>query len=684
MQLATAKSETKGLGYFAGVDGLRAIAVAAVILFHLNSRWLPGGFVGVDIFFVISGFVVTSSVAHLNFHKFSAFLEFFYARRIKRIYPALTASLLASAVLYILFVPKAWLSDSIEQVGISAFFGVSNFVLAFNTDSYFAPQASFNPFTHTWSLAVEEQFYLVFPFLMYAYQRWGREARWRLRLIGIIAVLCASSLVASALLERANWQYGFYLIPSRFWELGVGMLLCLTYETWLPLLQSSPARLLALGCTSITLIGISFATATNSGFPFPMAFLPVLGSAGLIATLVACQNRGISTPMNHRAIVLLGKMSYSLYLWHWPIFVIMRWTVGLSSLPTYAAALMATLIASLPSYYWIELPLRSRAIFRRVSQKTLIFGGIASVLLLAACTQFGFEHKGKFSLSKTKEANAWYPDGSHALVNLAGCALDVSHHYVEEAWVEVFAPMGCRRPSTRGRVYVAGDSHATAYSRVLRRYALETGYTIWIYTIPGCSFLPIAKKTEVRCAKSSRAITADIANRLQPFDIVFLPSLRLDRYQDEGADSNNQDIQNAAPHPSGSGVEEAAIALRSFSNKHAVVILEAPTPLFKAPPFRCSDWFNAMNPVCAPGLSVSRPEIEARRRTVVEEMNTLKNAIPHVTIWDPLPYLCPTQTCNAFEHGKPLFFDGDHLSGYGNDVLFPAFKITLNASQRGL
>jgi hypothetical protein len=91
-----------------------------------------------------------------------------------------------------------------------------------------------------------------------------------------------------------------------------------------------------------------------------------------------------------------------------------------------------------------------------------------------------------------------------------------------------------------------------------------------------------------------------------------------------------------------------------------------------------------MNPVCAPGLSVSRQETEARRRTVVEEMNALKNAIPRVTIWDPLPYLCPTQTCNAFEDGKPLFFDGDHLSGYGNDVLFPAFKITLNASQRDL
>ncbi|MCW5569427.1 MAG: acyltransferase, partial [Dokdonella sp.] len=137
--------------YFAYIDGLRAIAVLGVIAYHLDSGWLPGGFAGVDVFFVISGFVVSASVARWNGSGLGGFLAYFYARRIRRIVPALVFCLLSTSLACTLFIPFAWLSSAIETTGRYAFFGLSNLYLASHNESYFSPTAEFNPYTHTWS-----------------------------------------------------------------------------------------------------------------------------------------------------------------------------------------------------------------------------------------------------------------------------------------------------------------------------------------------------------------------------------------------------------------------------------------------------------------------------------------------------------------------------------------------------
>lgn len=163
-------------GYVPHIDGLRAIAVLAVILFHLDPAWLPGGFTGVDVFFVISGFVVSASVHRLPPLSLGQSMLRFYARRIRRIAPALLACLLLTAVASVLFIPESWLSEASDKTGLMAFFGFSNWVLAAIGNDYFAPKAEFNPYTHTWSLGVEEQFYLLFPLLFLA---WARGVRGR-------------------------------------------------------------------------------------------------------------------------------------------------------------------------------------------------------------------------------------------------------------------------------------------------------------------------------------------------------------------------------------------------------------------------------------------------------------------------------------------------------------------------
>ena len=156
---------TTNNSYIPGIDGLRAIAVLSVALYHFDHTLLPGGFTGVDVFFVISGYVISKSLAASNSTNCAAFILGFYKRRILRIVPALLFFLIITSIASSLFVPDAWLSASNKRTAISAFFGVSNFYLVRSADGYFSDRIPFNPFVHTWSLAVEEQFYLFFPLI---------------------------------------------------------------------------------------------------------------------------------------------------------------------------------------------------------------------------------------------------------------------------------------------------------------------------------------------------------------------------------------------------------------------------------------------------------------------------------------------------------------------------------------
>jgi hypothetical protein len=165
-------------------------------------------------------------------------------------------------------------------------------------------------------------------------------------------------------------------------------------------------------------------------------------------------------------------------------------------------------------------------------------------------------------------------------------------------------------------------------------------------------------------------------------DFVFLPSLRIDRYRDQWGG----EFENTAPTATHgkSAALEARTFIQSLSQRGVHVVIEAPPPMFKSPPFRCSDWFNRTNPVCDAGFSVSREEIERRRSKVVEIAMAMTATIPDVTLWDPLPILCGQQECSAFENAVPLFFDGDHLSGYGNDKLYWSFAETLRRSSQAV
>jgi peptidoglycan/LPS O-acetylase OafA/YrhL len=317
--------------YRPDTDGLRAIAVLSVIAYHLNSAWLPGGFVGVDIFFVISGFVVAASLLHAPQHSFAKFAAFFYARRLMRIAPALIVVLIVSALLATLFIPRAWLSVFSDKTALHAVFGLSNWFMQRNTNNYFTPHAEFNPYTHTWSLGVEEQFYLIFPFLFFVWLKLRNRS-----IVGANALLITlgvASLVASALAITHAPTSAFYSILYRFWELAVGVAL-FQFSTRSTAKTVNTGRLRTLAANALPWIGITtiayaFAYVRTTAFPWPWVVLPVIGAACLIGGSAANVAHPLRKLISTGALVWIGKRSYSLYLWHWPILLLCagRWVL---------------------------------------------------------------------------------------------------------------------------------------------------------------------------------------------------------------------------------------------------------------------------------------------------------------------------------------------------------------------
>ncbi len=347
-----------GLDYRADLDGLRAVAVVPVILFHLGFPYTPGGYIGVDVFFVLSGYLITRQIAlELDQGRFS--LLGFYDRRIRRLFPALFAMLFVSTIIA-LFVLLPRDLDGFGESLVAAVLSISNFYFWSERD-YFSPAAETMPLLHTWSLAVEEQFYILFPALLLLAWPFGRTHVRH----GLIA-LAALSFAASIWTTRAAPDAAFYLLPTRAWELLIGSLLALS-----PVATPIPARLRTLA-TSIGLAGIGAAVFTyHAGTRFPgfAAALPAVGCALIIWAGQAPLTSSANPPAPSRPLVIrllawrplvfVGLISYSLYLWHWPLIVFARHWLPEPLTPTQAALVaLATFCIACVSWKFIEQPLR--------------------------------------------------------------------------------------------------------------------------------------------------------------------------------------------------------------------------------------------------------------------------------------------------------------------------------------
>ena len=636
--------------YIPTIDGLRALAVLSVMLFHLDASLLPGGFTGVDIFFVISGYVVARSLVNHSHSQFYSYIVAFYRRRVVRIFPALLFCLIVTTAIVVLFIPQAWLSKSISDTGLAAFLGWSNIALASNSDTYFSPSVEFNPFVHTWSLGVEEQFYVIFPVLFYFYLK----GKTRLALAGLAIISFALSVNYS----QTDTNSAYYLLTSRFWELAAGAILCQWHASQR---FREGGHSLAAAVIGLTCIVLGFIFASKSAFPFPWALLPVAGTVIVIHYFVCTTQHGaLSRVFSLPVIRYIGKISYSLYLWHWPVYTFFRWSVGLQTPLEWLLAVAITFVMAMFSYHIIEQRLSHAPRIAAMRPASTVGAGLAVILVSFAGATYAFDHQKRLSQSVTSNRYVWYPYYSHSSDVTKGNAL------------------------ADRTIYVIGDSHAGAYATMLRMLADETGINTQIHSQGGCGAVNMREPVmtaQSRCAQKLETWLSDIEKNAGPNDIVFFATLKAYRltnqyrmYPRTKDELESQIRSESALKKRDLAKDESIQIVQRMNQVTSNILTDAPKPVFSYIPFRCSDWFNHTNPTCEGGPWQDREQMEQMRKPVMENLQTLRASVPSLAVWDPLPALCNQTRCPVYDGEKTRYFDGDHLSAHGNRLLYPSFR----------
>lgn len=451
------------LTYRPEIDGLRCLAVAAVFIFHLKRQWLAGGYLGVDVFFVVSGFLITLGL-HAQSMSGQASLRQYYQRRIARILPAaFGVSLGALACATVLYQPHDAALAGRSLASVSQF--VQNMALS-GEDNYFDVSDDAQPYLHYWSLSVEEQFYVVFPILLLSCLRRFSPRR----TIWLLAGLLLASL-AAALVAHAEYPVlAFYLLPTRAWEILAGCALALHCAERSKVEGRPDAR--GLKPAGLLLIAIAFLFTSNEGHP-KWAVLAVVGTGSVLAG--SWQSTGTSFILNNRLCTFLGKISFSLYLVHWPIFSFVDYQGYLQ--PEHFRTLLKIVLSlsfALLSYYCLERPARK---WLRVPSRQ-----IAAYLFAIATVAVG--------VTLGRSAQAYY-------------RLDANRQQLQEGGIR-FAP-----DRETGRLVLVGDSYGTMYARTLRRLCTENNIRFTVLSSAGGDPLPDSSRAYEMWNDVERAVAAE-------------------------------------------------------------------------------------------------------------------------------------------------------------------------------
>ena len=652
--------------YLPELDGLRAFAVSIVIINHFNKNLMPSGFLGVDIFFLISGFVITSSLYSRSENNFWKFISSFYSRRIKRIFPALIFCVIISAIFLCFFndSPKYEIKSAITSL-----FGLSNFYFIKIAMDYFSQTAEINPFLHTWSLGVEEQFYFIFPFIFWNSGFASNQILSFKKFIKRIGLLSLISLIGFIFLYQKSQTFAYFFMPTRFWEIASGSLLFL-------FLKNKPYFF--KGLQKIPPLSILFLMLLVTLLPLDYFIFSVLSIIVLTCILIISLKRGtlIYSIFTNKTVVSIGLISYSLYLWHWPIISISRLTIGVQWW-TIPIQLILIFVFAVISYKFIEKPIRNnKAIFSK--KKNIFIAAVSSLALSSLWLTYLL----KFNQSI-------YIGNKELIQDRTIFKIKINDKVINDSECNGEALIKGERPQCIGKsikksnptIYLLGDSHLQHYLPLFEEVRKTKDYGYEFY---GRGGIPIGRRKEISTNKFidetiPKNIVNHVLNKISKNDIViiserhernFAPKMLDERHEPPFLffENNNQISRREATNRFG---EYLKTLYKEINKKNASLIIFQPTHSFKGitlPPNVCRQWFASLNKECKKGLTINRDSvldnlsyIRDMHIRISEETNN------GITIFDPFPILCPPNQieCSQILNGKPLYLDGDHLSEEG-------------------
>ena len=624
--------------YRPDIDGLRAIAVLAVVLFHIDAGLLPGGFAGVDIFFVISGFLITGNIIKDAGSAQGFSWSEFYRRRALRILPVLFVVLLATLLIgHFILLPEDL--SALSYSSLAAVFSAANVYFTYFLDtSYFAEDSNLQPLLHLWSLGVEEQFYLFWPIILVALLT--RFARcW---LFSVTLLLTLASFVMAEMLVPREPMFAYYMLPARAGELLIGALLAI----WLSrghAVMASWARLL-LGLAGACLIVLSLGWITEDmGFPGVNALPSTLGAA-LLIWAGSGRVLGVSQVLALRPLVLVGLISYSLYLWHWPVLAFYRYVYGVVEPLAGVLLFGLMLLLSVASYRWVEKPCRRlrwnfpRVMLRVVGLNAAALSVLCGILLLSGgLGLYGLDAQYRADLKRLSPAPAAY---AYPYV----CQRSrLSETDLQDRACIINSE---REPS----VLLWGDSNAAHYVGMLGAFAEVSGFAFRNAVHSSCPpLLEGAASTQKpeRLEKCLASIEL-VRQHLSDYSTVILGAAwavharRSDRF-----------------------FEDFKATVDELVDQGKQVIVLAQVPNFRGMDRKCPQ-----KALKLPMLECGETETESSgvaRNNV--RMFELMAGRADVQFFDPRTQLCPGGQCSAYLDGHLVYFDASHLSMEGSWII---------------
>ena len=656
--------------YRSDIDGLRAIAVLSVIFFHSGFSIFSGGYIGVDIFFVISGYLITTIIVReIASDDFS--IAKFYERRFRRILPPLTIVIAVSLIVGSILLPPDGVIDLGKSAIATALFS-SNILFYFESD-YFGGAAEMKPLLHTWSLAVEEQYYIFFPLLLMLIAR--KDTKHYLRWLIILGAL---SFIAGVTLTSINTSAAFYWIPTRAWELFVGSILALQ------VIPSPSKRVIRefnsfLGITMVA-FGV-FLFTPETFFPGFAALLPTIGTA-LIIHSGSGGGSSIYKALSLRPIVFVGLTSYSLYLWHWPVIVYTKiFSIKEPSASVMMLMLAVIFILSILSWKYIESPFRKKIFFE--SRHSLL---VASAVVSLAITVCGIIYIINDGYPNRLPSDIAYISGKkdHKWLHWKSCENVVNR--IKES--QNLCDIG--RKNERTSFILWGDSHAMALASGINLSALTVGSRGMIATQSACPpLLSIERPNRTSCNQFNQTVLKLISVTPEIETVILAARWALatkgTRYKQESG-SPVQLIDLDSPIPDSlSNVELFEIGLmRTIEKLHGLgkkVVLVNPVPEVG---YDVAYALMVTNVTGQDLTAIIAPTIEEYRERTEEVgaiFGKIINRLP-IKLVTPDIFLCDKSYCKVDVGGVALYRDDDHLSTFGSEYLSRAFDEVFSDSSK--